>query len=415
MPGGPRKTTLSLAVTKSSGAQVRDQVAFEAAGVVEVELLEGLAGREPGGADPTFAAVGLPGGDLALQAGDEEFLVGPGLGAGPFGQAGHRLAQRRGLQRPGQERDLGRCRSRVAGAGRRWPSRDPAVDAERGVVVGQRPELHLGLGARPDQPDPVPAQQRAAATCSGSVIVWCLAQTRSWSATTRPRRTPAPGPGQRRPRPGDRSPPGAPSSRCCPTGRSGHGATGRGAPPGRRCHRRQRDHRGPVRGDPITRGAAQRPPRSVFTRASHSPQLKLKSAGEVNVRPGRKRASPGSRARVRPDPSPPDRPACRPSPSRPTCRGTPGTLGQLRPAAPIPPDGALTVPDQQPRHRTEPADQPPPARRTSPPRIATGSAAPTATSSTRSPSSAPAAPSRFGTARTRPAPRSAGNHRSVKS
>ena len=52
------------------GAEVRDQVTFEAAGVVEVELLEALAGREPGGADAALPAVGLPGGDLALQAGD---------------------------------------------------------------------------------------------------------------------------------------------------------------------------------------------------------------------------------------------------------------------------------------------------------------------------------------------------------
>ena len=82
-------------------------VAFEAAGVVEVELLQALAGREPGGADAALTAVGLPGGDLALQAGDQELLVGPGLGPGPFGQPGDRLAQGRRLQRPGQERDLG--------------------------------------------------------------------------------------------------------------------------------------------------------------------------------------------------------------------------------------------------------------------------------------------------------------------
>ena len=83
------------------GAQVGDEVAFEAAGVVEVELLDRLAGGEPGGADAALAAVGLPRGDLALQAGDEELLMGPGLGAGPFGQPGHRLAQRRVPSTPG--------------------------------------------------------------------------------------------------------------------------------------------------------------------------------------------------------------------------------------------------------------------------------------------------------------------------
>ena len=47
---------------------MRDDVAFEAAGVVEVELLEALAGRESGGADAALAAVGLPGGDLRRRA-----------------------------------------------------------------------------------------------------------------------------------------------------------------------------------------------------------------------------------------------------------------------------------------------------------------------------------------------------------
>jgi hypothetical protein len=70
-------------------AQVRDQVAFEAAGVVEVELLQALAGGEPGSADPALAAVGLTGGDLALQARDEELLVRPGLRAGPLREPGH--------------------------------------------------------------------------------------------------------------------------------------------------------------------------------------------------------------------------------------------------------------------------------------------------------------------------------------
>jgi hypothetical protein len=36
-------------------AQVRDQVALQAAGVVEVELLQRLAGGEPGSADPVRA------------------------------------------------------------------------------------------------------------------------------------------------------------------------------------------------------------------------------------------------------------------------------------------------------------------------------------------------------------------------
>jgi hypothetical protein len=104
---------------------VGDGVALEAAGVVEVELLQALAGREPGLADAPFAAVGLAGGDLALQAGGQELLMGPALGAGPFGQPGHRL------------RSVGAFSARVrkassavrSGAGWRWwsPSGHPSV------------------------------------------------------------------------------------------------------------------------------------------------------------------------------------------------------------------------------------------------------------------------------------------------
>ena len=53
------------------GAEVRDGVSLQRAGVVEVELLQALAGREAGGADAALTAVALAGGDLALQAGDE--------------------------------------------------------------------------------------------------------------------------------------------------------------------------------------------------------------------------------------------------------------------------------------------------------------------------------------------------------
>jgi hypothetical protein len=66
---------------------VGDRFAPEAAGVLVVELLEALAVGEAGGADASLAAVALAGGDLPLQAGDEELLVGPGLRACPFGES----------------------------------------------------------------------------------------------------------------------------------------------------------------------------------------------------------------------------------------------------------------------------------------------------------------------------------------
>jgi hypothetical protein len=104
--GRPEEHHVLPAGDEVQRAEVGDGVALEAAGVVEVELLDALAGREPGGPDPALTAVGLPGRDLPLQAGDQELLVGPGLGPGPLGQPAERLPQGRGLQRPGQERDL---------------------------------------------------------------------------------------------------------------------------------------------------------------------------------------------------------------------------------------------------------------------------------------------------------------------
>src|SRR5206468_9198826 len=104
-------------------------VAVEAAGVVVVELLQALASGEAGGADAAFAAVGLAGGDLALQAGGQELLMGPALGAGPLGQPSHRLAKRRRLQRPSEERQLagkvatGDCGGRHQATP--WPSSRP--------------------------------------------------------------------------------------------------------------------------------------------------------------------------------------------------------------------------------------------------------------------------------------------------
>ena len=48
------------------GAQVGDGVAFEATSMVEVELLDALAGREPGGPDAALPAVCFAGGYLPL-------------------------------------------------------------------------------------------------------------------------------------------------------------------------------------------------------------------------------------------------------------------------------------------------------------------------------------------------------------
>ena len=84
--------------------------------MVEVEFLDAFAGWEPGGPDAVFTAVGVAGGDLALQAGRQVFLMRPGFAAGPLGEPAGRFAQGGRLQRPGQIGELGR---HIAGRGSR--------------------------------------------------------------------------------------------------------------------------------------------------------------------------------------------------------------------------------------------------------------------------------------------------------
>jgi hypothetical protein len=68
--GRPEEDHVVAGGGEVQGAQVGDDLAFERTGVVEVELLQALAGREAGGADAALPAVGLAGGDLTLQAGE---------------------------------------------------------------------------------------------------------------------------------------------------------------------------------------------------------------------------------------------------------------------------------------------------------------------------------------------------------
>jgi hypothetical protein len=84
------------------GAQVGHDVAFDGALEREVEILDGLAGREARRPDTDLTAVGLAGGDLTLQAGGQELLVAPSLRAGSLGQAPDGVGERRGLQGPAQ-------------------------------------------------------------------------------------------------------------------------------------------------------------------------------------------------------------------------------------------------------------------------------------------------------------------------
>ena len=106
------------------GAQMGDGVAFESAGVVEVELLQRFTRREASGADTFLTAVRLPGRHLALQAGHQIFLVAPVLGAGPLSEAGRRIPQRGCFESPCQIGNLGR---RITGWGGGFGGRHQAT------------------------------------------------------------------------------------------------------------------------------------------------------------------------------------------------------------------------------------------------------------------------------------------------
>ena len=107
VPGRAEEHDVLAGGDEVQGPEVGQSLALERALVLDVEVLEGLAGREAGGADAALTAVGFAGGDLALQAGGEELLVGPALGPGPFGEALDRGRERGCLECPGQIGQLG--------------------------------------------------------------------------------------------------------------------------------------------------------------------------------------------------------------------------------------------------------------------------------------------------------------------
>ena len=187
---------------------------FEAAGMLEVELLQRLPGREPGRPDPPLAAVVHPGPTSTLQARGQELLVRPILAPGPVGQPVDRVPQRRRFQRPGQESDLVDRVSRPGGLVGAASGRtgSPAVsdgpvlvlNTQGGVVVVQASDLHVGFGDRQG-----PVRSRCAAAVGRNVVLGRVrlstpgpapgrgrrptgpshqARTRSRSATTSTRR-----------------------------------------------------------------------------------------------------------------------------------------------------------------------------------------------------------------------------------
>lgn len=67
---------------EGAGGEVGEDVAAQAGEVVEVEVLQGLHGREVGGADPHDRSGGFPVGGLALQDRGQVFLMRPVFVAG---------------------------------------------------------------------------------------------------------------------------------------------------------------------------------------------------------------------------------------------------------------------------------------------------------------------------------------------
>ena len=105
MPGGPSSTTLRASVRNAAGGQ-RGDLLRTAGWCVAVEVLERLAGGEPGGPDPQLGAGGVAGGDLTVEDRGEVVLVGPAGVAGVVGQPGGGFGDPGCLQRGGQVGEL---------------------------------------------------------------------------------------------------------------------------------------------------------------------------------------------------------------------------------------------------------------------------------------------------------------------
>ena len=73
----------------------------------EVELLQGFAGWEPGGADPAFAAVRFAGGDLGGEQGLGELLIAALLGPRSLRELGQRPGRGGGFELSEQVGELG--------------------------------------------------------------------------------------------------------------------------------------------------------------------------------------------------------------------------------------------------------------------------------------------------------------------
>src|SRR3954465_5735590 len=106
--GWPEQDHVLARVQEVELAEMLDDRLLHAALEGEVELLQGLAGREPGGLDAALAAVAVAGGHLRCEQRLGEALIAPGPLAAAVGWPWERPRGGRCLQRAEQVRELGR-------------------------------------------------------------------------------------------------------------------------------------------------------------------------------------------------------------------------------------------------------------------------------------------------------------------
>src|SRR4051794_36870958 len=106
--GWPEQDHVLARVQEVELAEMLDDGLLHAALEGEVELLQALAGREPGGLDAALTAVAVARGDLGREQRFGEALIAPLLLASPLGERRHRPRCRGRLERAEQVRQLGR-------------------------------------------------------------------------------------------------------------------------------------------------------------------------------------------------------------------------------------------------------------------------------------------------------------------
>jgi hypothetical protein len=239
------------------------------------------------------------------------------------------------------------------------------VEAEGGVVVGQTPQLHLGLvaaGGLADRGTPVTAQLGGGGQVS-RVVDGLVPRPAAPVVGDQPPVTPHPHPLQV----GGHLHPPADSGRVerVVVAVQAHVVVTRqpqrAAPPGRWRHRRQGQHRGPVGLDPVGGCAAQHPPWTLIDAAQPVAELGVEVGRGAEAAARQKR---GLQVAVGPLDQALGLRITRVAEQDLGAQHPPepmGGLGQDRLASAALADRGLPVPHQHPRHRPELGDELPPA------------------------------------------------------